>query len=114
RRVPAPFEEKLIAGIVAIALIALLAYVLWVVARCLWVEGGWRTRAGGWLLARVTVPFVTTLLDRAPAAPAEGFAVTIAPLVKRDSSAFEEGLEAALPLVLAFSAWISRGERRYL
>src|SRR5690606_25527234 len=36
RRVPAPFEEKLIAGIVAIALIALLAYVLWVVARFLW------------------------------------------------------------------------------
>lgn len=114
RRVAAPFEEKLVAGIVAIALIALLVYVLWVVARFLWTESGWRTRAGAWLLVGVTLLFFTKLLDRAPATLAEDFGVTITPLVKRYSSAFEEGLEAALPLILAFSAWISRGERRYL
>src|SRR5690606_39133983 len=36
RRSAAPFEEKLVAGLVAIAILLLLVYVLWVVVRFLW------------------------------------------------------------------------------
>lgn len=114
RRAVAPIEEKIIAGIVALVLVALFVYVLWVVARFLLRDRGWRSRAGGWLLAGVALLFFCKLLDRAPATLAEDFGVHVAPIVKMYTSAFEEGIEALLPLLLAFSAWISQDERRYL
>jgi len=114
RRVPAPLAEKLIAGLVAIALLVLLAYVLWIVVRFLWKERGWRTRSGAWLLVGMALLVGAKLLDRAPAVLAEDFDLVLSPLVKQYASAFEEGIEAALPLILAFSAWIEGTRRHYL
>lgn len=114
RRVAAPFEEKLVAGLVAIAILALLVYVFWVVVRFLWTERGWRTRSGAWLLAGMALLVFSKVLDRAPAVLAEDYDLVLGPLAKRYFSAFEEGLEATLPLMLAFSAWIEGTRRRYL
>lgn len=114
RRAPAPLEEKLIAGLAAIAIIALLFYVLWIAIRFLWKESGWRTRSGAWLLAGLALLVLSKVLDRAPAVLAEDFDIVLAPLLKNYFSAYEEGLEAALPLLFAFSAWIEGARKRYL
>lgn len=109
-----PLAEKLVAGAVAVALLCLLVYVLWVVARFLVREGGWRSRSGVWLLAGFALLFLTKILDRAPATLAVDYGVRLAPLVGAWFSAFEEGLEAAMPMLLAWSAWVSQSERRYV
>lgn len=114
RRTAAPFEEKLIAGLVAVALLALFAWACWVIFRFLVRERGWRSRSGGWLLAGWALLFLTKVLDRAPAVLAEDYGVQLAPLVGLYFSALEEGMETALPLMLAWSAWISQTDRRYL
>lgn len=114
RHVPASFAEKLVAGIVAIAIILLLVRVLWISIRFLWHERGWRTRCGAWLLAGLVLLVFTKVLDRTPAVLADDFGIRISPLLKMYADAFEEGLEAVLPLMFAFSAWIARGERNYL
>ncbi len=114
RRAAAPFDEKLMAFIVAIAILLLLFYVLWVVVRFLWKERGWRTHSGAWLLAGVALLVLSKVLDRAPAVLAEDYDLVIGPLAKRCFSAFEEGIEAIVPLALAFSAWIEGSRRRYL
>lgn len=114
RRVAAPLEEKIIAGIVAVALVALLMYVLATVVRFLWTERGWRTRSGAWLLVGMLLLVFAKVLDRAPAMLLEDFGVAIGPLAKKYVSAFEEGIEAVLPLILGYSAWIEGARRRYL
>lgn len=106
--------EKLASGLVALVLLCLLAWVLWSVARFLIRERGWRTRAGAWLLVGFALLFFTKLLDRTPATLEVDYGVRLAPRLAAWFSALEEGLELALPLVLAWSAWIDRRERRYL
>lgn len=110
----APFGEKLAAGSVAIAAISLLAYVGFVVARFLLRDGGWRSRAGIWLLVGATLVVLDKVLDRAPAVLAEDYGIVLSSIVDLYAAAFEEGLEMMHPLILAWSAWISQIERRYL
>lgn len=114
RRAAAPFEEKLIAFLVAVALLVLFAWACWVVYRFLLRERGWNSRSGGWLLAGWALLFLTKVLDRTPAVLADEFGVHLAPFVGLYFSALEEGMETALPLMLGWSAWISQKERRYL
>ncbi len=114
RRTAAPFEEKLIAFLVAVVLLVLFAYACWIIYRFLWRERGWRSRSGGWLLAGWALLFATKVLDRTPAVLADEFGVHLAPIVGLYFSALEEGMETALPLMLGWSAWISQRERRYL
>lgn len=110
----APFGEKLAAATVALAAIALLLYVGFVVARFLLRDGGWRSRAGIWLIAGTTLVVLGKMLDRAPAVLAEDYGIVLAPIVDLYAAAFEEGLEVIHPLILAWSVWISQTERRYL
>ncbi len=110
----APFDEKLAAGGVALAALALLLYAGFVAARFLFREGGWRSRAGMWLLIGTMLVVLGKLLDRAPATLAEDYAVVLSPLVAVYGRAFEEGMETVHPLILAWSVWISQRERRYL
>lgn len=110
----APFGEKVAAGSVAIAVIALLAYVGFVVARFLLRDGGWRSRAGVWLMIGTVLVVLGKMLDRAPAVLAEDYGIVLSPLVDLYATAFEEGLEMIHPLILAWSVWISQFERRYL
>jgi hypothetical protein len=110
----APFGEKLAAAMVALAAIALLAYVGFVVARFLLRDGGWRSRAGIWLVAGTALVVLGKILDRAPAVLAEDYGIVLAPIVDLYAAAFEEGLEVIHPLILAWSVWISQIERRYL
>lgn len=110
----APFGEKVVAASVAIAVIALLAYVGFVVARFLLRDGGWRSRAGVWLMIGTVLVVLGKMLDRAPAVLAEDYGIVLSPLVDLYATAFEEGLEMIHPLILAWSVWISQFERRYL
>jgi hypothetical protein len=110
----APFGEKLVSSGVAIAVILLLLYVAFVIARFLFHQGGWRSRAGIWLLIGTTLVVLGKLLDRAPATLAEDYGVVLSPIVSLYTSAFEEGLEMIHPLILAWSVWISQSGRRYL
>lgn len=110
----APFGEKLAAATVALAAIALLLYVGFVVARFLLRDGGWRSRAGIWLIAGTALVVLGKILDRAPAVLAEDYGIVLAPIVDLYAAAFEEGLEVIHPLILAWSVWISQIERRYL
>jgi hypothetical protein len=110
----APFGEKLAAGGVALAALALLLYVGFVAVRFLFREGGWRSRAGMWLLIGTALVVLGKLLDRAPATLAQDYAIVLSPVVMLYTKAFEEGLEVIHPLILAWSVWISQRERRYL
>ncbi|MEO8408881.1 MAG: hypothetical protein ABI476_10670 [Oxalobacteraceae bacterium] len=110
----APLGEKLAAATVALAAIALLAYVGFVVARFLLRQGGWRSRSGIWLLTGTVLVVLGKMLDRAPAVLAEDYGIVLSPLVDLYADAFEEGLEMIHPLILAWSVWISQIERRYL
>lgn len=111
RRTPAPFEEKLIAGIVALALFV---YVIYVSVRFLVLERGWRSRAGGWLAFALFLLFAFKAVDRAPAILEVDYGIVLPEIVKLYASAFEEGVESFLPVIFGWSAWISQDERRYL
>lgn len=114
RRTPAPFEEKLIAGIVALALLLLFVYVICVSVRFLVRERGWRSRAGAWLAFGLALLFVGKAVDRAPAILAMDYGIVLPTLARLYVAAFEEGLESFVPVILAWSAWVSQHERRYL
>jgi len=85
-----------------------------VVARFLLRDGGWRSRAGVWLIIGTTLVVLGKVLDRAPAVLAEDYRVVLSPMVDLYATAFEEGLEMIHPLILAWSVWISQTGRRYL
>lgn len=110
----APLGEKLVAGIVAIASIALIVYIGFVVLRFLFLQGGWRSRSGFWLLFGTMLVLLGKVLDRAPSVLSEEYGIVLSPLVGHYAVAFEEGLEMIHPLILAWSAWISQRERRFL
>jgi hypothetical protein len=114
RHAVAPFEEKLIAAIVAIGAIVLFACVGAVIVRFLWRQGGWRSRSGFWLLLGAVMVVLGKVVDRAPAVLALNFDMALPPAASLYVAAFEEGLEMLHPLILAWSIWISQTERRYL
>ncbi len=109
-----PFEEKLICGAIAIFLVALVLYAGLVIARFLFLQGGWRSRSGAWLMAGTALVVVGKLIDRLPAVLSVDYGIELGPLTKLYSAAFEEGLEMAHPMILAWSVWISQTGRRYL
>ncbi|MBL8467146.1 hypothetical protein [Methyloversatilis discipulorum] len=109
-----PFEEKLICGAIAIFLVALVLYAGFVIARFLFLQGGWRSRSGAWLMAGTALVVVGKLIDRLPAVLSVDYGIELGPLTKLYSAAFEEGLEMAHPMILAWSVWISQTGRRYL
>lgn len=114
RHVAAPLSEKIMAGTVALAVIALIIYVGLVIANFLLRQGGWRSRSGIWLILGTVLVLLGKVLDRAPAVLFEEYGVVLSPLVDLYATAFEEGLEMIHPLILAWSVWISQTERRYL
>lgn len=114
RHTIAPFEEKLAAGIVAVAAIALLLYIGVIIARFLFLQGGWRSRSGFWLLLGTFLVVAGKLLDRAPAVLLEDYGIALMATTQLYTAAFEEGLEMLHPLILGWSVWISQNERRYL
>lgn len=108
RHADAPLMEKLLAGAVALAFIALILYVGFVIARFLLARGGWRSRGGRWLVIGTALVVLGKLLDRAPAELAlagHGLSATAGLY----AGAFEEGLEMIHPLILAWSLWLCRG-----
>jgi hypothetical protein len=110
----APLGEKVIAFIVAISFIALIVYVGIAVLRFLFLQGGWKSRSGFWLMLGTALVVVGKVIDRAPAVLAEEYGVVLLPIVGHYVAAFEEGLEMLHPLIMAWSIWISQEERRYL
>jgi len=114
RHTVAPLSEKIVAGIVAVAAIALIIYVGLLIARFLLRQGGWRSRAGVWLILATVLVLAGKVLDRAPAVLFEEYGIALSPLVGHYSAAFEEGMEAIHALLLAWSVWISQTEKRFL
>jgi hypothetical protein len=109
-----PFEEKLICGAIALLLVALVLYAGFVIARFLFLRGGWRSRSGMWLLAGTALVVAGKLLDRLPATLSVDYGIELGPVVKLYATAFEEGMEMIHPMILGWSVWISQFERRYL
>lgn len=109
-----PFEEKLICGIIALCLVALVLYAGVVIARFLFLQGGWRSRSGAWLLAGTVLVVVGKVIDRLPAVLSVNYGIELGTMMKLYAEAFEEGLEMAHPLILAWSVWISQNGRRFL
>jgi hypothetical protein len=110
----APFGEKLMAFVVALVFIVLIAYVGFIVLRFLFLRGGWKSRAGFWLMLGTALVVVGKVVDRAPAVLAEDYGIMLLPIVDHYVAAFEEGLEMLHPLIIAWSIWISQDDRRYL
>ncbi len=110
----APLGEKVIAFVVAIAFIALIVYVGIAVLRFLFLQGGWKSRSGFWLMLGSALVVVGKLVDRAPAVLAEEYGIVLLPIAGHYVASFEEGLEMLHPLIMAWSVWISQKERRYL
>ncbi len=110
----APLVEKLCAAFVAAALIGVLLYVIFVCARFLVVQHGYRSRSGYWLISAGALFVLTKIFDRAPAViyhlRHENLQIDLLRLMK----ALEEGHEAMAPILFIASAWISQTERRYL
>jgi hypothetical protein len=113
KRSAAPIGEKLLAGVLAVALIALLIYAGFVILRFLFRQGGWRSRTGFWLMVGTMLLVGGKVLDRAPTILAES-GVVLLPLAKLYSAALEEGLETINPLILGWSVWISQKEGSFL
>lgn len=114
RNVARPFEERLMAGAVAVLLVALLLYAGFVIARFLFLRGGWRSRSGAWLMAGTALVVIGKVLDRLPATLSVDYGIELGPMVHLYAAAFEEGLEMIHPLILGWSVWISQLEKRYL
>lgn len=109
-----PIEDKLICGAIALVLIGLLLYAGFIIARFLFIRGGWRSRSGGWLLAGTALVVIGKVLDRLPATLSVDYGIELGPMVKLYATAFEEGMEMIHPMILGWSVWISQFERRYL
>ncbi|MBP6095277.1 MAG: hypothetical protein KBF58_09950 [Methyloversatilis sp.] len=114
RDVARPFEERLMAGAVAILLVALLLYAGFVIVRFLFLRGGWRSRSGAWLMAGTALVLIGKVLDRLPATLSVDYGIELGPMVQLYATAFEEGLEMIHPMILGWSVWISQFEKRYL
>ncbi|MGV3742780.1 MAG: hypothetical protein ACO1NO_10775 [Burkholderiaceae bacterium] len=110
----APLAEKIIAFIVAIAFIVLIVYVGIAILRFLFLQGGWKSRSGFWLMLGTVLVVIGKLIDRTPAVLAEEYGIVLLPIAGHYVAAFEEGLEMLHPLIMAWSIWISQEERRYL
>lgn len=89
-------------------------YVGVVIARFLFLQGGWRSRSGAWLLAGTVLVVVGKVIDRLPAVLSVDYGIELGTMMKLYAEAFEEGLEMAHPLILAWSVWISQNGRRFL
>jgi hypothetical protein len=114
RDVAHPMEEKLVCATIVLLLLALLLYVGCVIARFLFLRGGWRSRSGGWLLTGTVLLVTSKVLDRLPAILSVNYGIEFGPLLMLYAKAFEEGLEAVPLITLGWSVWISQFERRYL
>ncbi|GIZ51341.1 hypothetical protein [Noviherbaspirillum aridicola] len=108
----APIGEKMIAGPIAIVATGLIIYAGFVILRFLFWQGGWRSRAGFWLLLAAVLVVAGKVLDRAPLVLARDYGIEIFSF--RYTRAFEEGLEMIHPLIFAWSIWISQEEKPYL
>lgn len=111
RHADAALLEKVLAGAVALALIAALVYVALVVGRFLFRHGGLMRASGQLLALSAGILVLTKMLDRAPAVLANDFAVQLSPALRAVFGAWEEGLEAAAPLMAAAAVWLASSTR---
>jgi len=109
-----PALERIFAALVAIAILCLILYALFIIVRFLFWRGGLRTRSGMWLAIGAGVLVFGKILDRSAAVLTQVFHVIRPEWVKGLTDSFEEGLELATPILLAVSAWISQREASYL
>jgi hypothetical protein len=111
---PAPLTEKILAGIVAALFIAMLIYAAIVVIHFLFVNEGFASRAGYWLVLAGVLFVLVKLVDRTPSLVHDFTGQYLNVDVWRLMKAFEEGFEALTPALFALSAWISRTNKPYL
>lgn len=107
RRTVAPLAEKLLAGVVALGVVVLAGLALASLLRFVR-RGGWRLRHGVWLMAALALMVLTKLFDRLPATLQVDYDIVISQWMQLRLLALEEGLESVAPLMLAWSAWLSR------
>jgi hypothetical protein len=110
----APLGEKVVAFTVAVLFLTLIFYVGIAMLRFLFLQGGWKSRSGFWLMLGTALVVVGKVIDRAPAVLAEEYGIALLPIVDHYVTAFEEGLEMLHPMIMAWSIWISQDDRRYL
>lgn len=111
---PAPLTEKILAGIVAAIFIAMLIYVALVVVRFLFLETGFASRAGYWLVLAGALFVLVKIVDRTPSVLHDFTGQHVQIDIWRLMKAFEEGFEALTPALFALSAWVSRTDKPYL
>lgn len=111
RRTVAPLAEKLLAGAVALGVVALAGLALASLLRFVR-RGGWRLRHGVWLLAALALMVMTKVFDRLPATLQVDYDIVVSQWAQLRLLALEEGLESVAPLMLAWSAWLSRRQAR--
>lgn len=97
-----PLWAKVLAGVIAILLIAALLYVLIRVFCFLFLEGGWRRGSGLWLGAGFALLFITKALDRSPGILKEDFGIEL-PFSSVLFLSLEEGLEILMPAFLCLA-----------
>ena len=107
-----PLGERLLAGAVALALIAILLWLLAVGARELFARGGWRRPWGLVALFSVMLAPLLKAVDRGPSILRERFDVVLPGNVDQLMLVLEEGLETALPLLLLVALAFYLGDRR--
>jgi hypothetical protein len=98
-RSPAPPGEKLVAGIVALAVLSLVAHVLIAGMRQLRRQHALRFEWGRTLLLGVVLVFACKALDREQSVLGDWFGIGFPPLLRRLNAAFEEGYECLLPVL---------------
>lgn len=109
RHADAPWAQKAIAAAVVLLVAVVLVLCVWWVARHL-VSGGWRRRAGAWLLGAGTLLVLTKVIDRLPNVLAHDWGLAVPPMARLMASTFEEGVELVLPLLVLRGLWLAAAE----
>ena len=106
-----PIWEKLVAALVVVPVaFALVALAVMFVRTLL--RGGLRRNSVRLVLMTVILLFISKLLDRAPAVLLDWYAIDFSTSARRWMLAYEEGIEALLPISFLLAFLVARKERR--
>jgi hypothetical protein len=106
-----PIWEKLVAALIVVPIAVALAVLAVVFVRTV-LHGGLRRNSVRLVLLTTVLLFISKLLDRAPAVLLDWYAIDFSTSARRWMLAYEEGIEALLPISFLLAFLVARKERR--
>ena len=107
-----PVMQKLIGGLVFLAVVALIVYLARLCWQFFFRQGGLRTPVGQVLLLPVLMLPLSKVIDRFSNVLKETFGIVLPPAVGQFIAAFEEGMEMAMPVLFIVALLLYRADLR--